>query len=130
MIEIIPAFAEPLAKQFDFVTENDVVYLEMQSFTRHGAKSVIKAEGEEASCLLGKFRSFNWATVEDPVPEDVVILAPDDTEIVLKAQTSRSYRELRIGISQSAALRHLLRSAIKNEKQPNQAGADNSDQLR
>jgi len=121
LIEITPAFVEPIAKRFDFIVTEEAVTLKIQSFTRDRASSVIQISGEPASRLLAEFRGFNWSAIEDPVPEDIVILTPDETEVVLKAQTLHSYRELSIGVSRCAALRHLLKTALNIEKEPNKA---------
>jgi hypothetical protein len=54
------------------------------------------------------FRGFNWGSIEAPLPDDDATRKPDDRQIIFKARTNKSYREVQVRLSDCESLRKLL----------------------
>ena len=116
LVEIVPAFVRPSARRYVFRTDGSLVTLHLTGLGISGIESEKDISGEHAARLLGAFREFDWRAVEDPQPGNgTVILHPDDTEIVLRAQTAAVYKEMVVGYSECTEVRKLLKTIEKEE---------------
>jgi hypothetical protein len=109
LIERIHASKAPTATRYDFTFEGGTVTAQVSTIAESGARSERRRPGETATRLLEIFRKFDWGAIEAPLPDDEGGAAPsDDTEVVIKARTQKSYREAHVRLAQCAALRKLL----------------------
>jgi hypothetical protein len=111
LIEVVHKTEDPGATRYEFTFENGIVSAQVSKIAASGARSERRRTGETASRLLEVLRSFDWGSIEAPLPdEDGRRRIPDDTEVVIKARTQKSYREAHVRLSQCAELRKLLES--------------------
>ena len=109
LIEHIHASAPPTATRYEFTFEGGTVTAQISTIAESGARSERRRPAEVATTLLEIFRKFDWGSIEAPLPDDEGGLKPaDDTEVVFKARTQRSYREAQVRLAHCAALRKLL----------------------
>ncbi|MEO7597335.1 MAG: hypothetical protein ABIV50_00260, partial [Opitutus sp.] len=94
---------------YDFTTQGNLVTAQVSEISKTGARSERRQSPEVAKRLLQVLRKFDWGSIEAPLPDDEPIApAPDDTQIVLKARTAKSYREAQAKLADCASLRKLL----------------------
>src|SRR5687768_9517984 len=94
LIERIHASAPPTATRYEFTFEGGTITAQISTIAESGARSERRRPAEIATTLLEIFRKFDWGSIEAPLPDDDGGLTPtDDTEVVIKARTQRSYRE-------------------------------------
>jgi len=120
LIELNPAFGDPMAKRFTFNLGSSAV-VEIQSIGQSGPGRVSSKTSVEAASLLRAFRSFDWASPENIIAEDEVGITPDEMVVTFKARTPRVYRELRIGLSQSDKIAKLVKAVFGEANQPNKS---------
>jgi hypothetical protein len=109
LIELIHASADPTATRYEFTFEAGTVTAQISKIAASGARSERRRSGEVATRLLKVFREFDWGSIEAPLPdEDGRAPLPDDTEVVFKARTQKSFREAHVRLAQCVALRKLL----------------------
>lgn len=110
LIEMIHAAADPVATRYEFTTETGgAVTAQISTILKSGARSERRRTGESATRLLQVFRSFDWSSIEAPPPDDDgKVPPPDNTEVVFKARTQKSYREAQVRLVNCAGLRKLL----------------------
>jgi hypothetical protein len=116
LIERIHSSADPTATRYDFTIEGNLVTAQVSTISKTGARSERRQTPEVAKRLLQVLQKFDWGSIEAPLPDDEPIApVPDDTQIVLKARTAKSYREAHAKLADCASLRKLLMSldAIK-----------------
>jgi len=109
LIERVHATASPVATLYDFTFEGSTVTAQVSTITETGARSERRRTGAIATRLLEILRKFDWGSIEAPLPDDeggVPLI--DDTEIVIKARTEKSYREAHVRLAHCAAVRKLL----------------------
>ena len=111
LLYAVQAFGEPLARRFDFVEHGGVVSVEIRTFSSAGPRTVVRKEGDEACRLRTVFREFDWNALESPQARPAMF--PDDVALVLKARTSRSYREADAGMAECDALGRLFRAVME-----------------
>jgi hypothetical protein len=115
LIEIVRASADPTATRYDFTFEGRTIAAQISKIAPSGARSERRRSGEIATRLLKVFRDFDWGTIEAPLPdEDGRAPLADETEVVIKARTQKSYREAHVRLAQCAGVRELL-AAIESE---------------
>ena len=116
LIEIRAPSANATAQRYEFTMEGDNVTARISTLSYSGARSEVRRSGETASRLLKLLRGFDWSAIEiPPADETPTGDLPDDTEVVFKARTAKSYREAQVHLADCAALRKLI-TAIKNVK--------------
>jgi len=105
LVEITPQNSAAKAKRYDFEPEGDLMTARISTISASGARSEVRRTGEAATQLLRLLRGFDWASIEGPAPdESPTTEIPDNTEVVFKARTTKSYREVRIGLAACPAL--------------------------
>jgi hypothetical protein len=114
---MIHADSDPVATRYEFTIEGGgSVTAQISTILKSGARSERRRTGETAARLLQVFRGFDWSSIEAPPPDDDgKIPPPDNTEVVFKARTLKSYREAQVRLSDCAGLRKLL-GAIESVK--------------
>ena len=111
LIEKIHPSADPTATRYDFTTEGNLVTGQVSTISKTGARSERRQTPEVAKRLLQVLQKFDWGSIEAPLPDDEPIApAPDETQVVLKARTAKSYREAQVKLADCASLRKLLAS--------------------
>jgi hypothetical protein len=117
LIEMVHATADPIATRYEFTIEGGgSVTAQVSTILKSGARSERRRTGESATRLLQVFRSFDWSSIEAPPPDDDgKITPPNNTEVVFKARTLKSYREAQVQLSDCAGVRNLL-GAIESVK--------------
>jgi len=111
LIEIVRASGDPIATRYDFTVSGASVTAQISTISKSGARSERRRSDESAKRLLQIFQKFDWSSIEAPLPDDEGIAPPrDDTEVVLKARTLKSYRETQVRLADCAAMRALLRA--------------------
>lgn len=111
LIEMIHAASDPIATRYEFTTETGgAVSAQIATILKSGARSERRRTGESATRLLQVFRSFDWSSIEAPPPDDDGKNPPpaDNSEVVFKARTQKSYREAQVRLADCAGLRKLL----------------------
>lgn len=111
LIEMIHAASDPVATRYEFTTETGgAVTAQISTILKSGARSERRRTGESATRLLQVFRTFDWSSIEAPPPDDdgKSPPPPDNTEMIFKARTQKSYREAQVRLSECAGLRKLL----------------------
>ena len=109
LIERVHATDAPVATLYDFTFEGSTVTAQVSTITETGARSERRRTGAIATRLLEILRKFDWGSIEAPLPDDeggVPLI--DDTEIVIKARTEKSYREAHVRLAHCAAVRKLM----------------------
>jgi hypothetical protein len=116
LIEQIHASADPTATRYEFTFEGSSVTAQISTISKSGARSERRRSSEAATRLLQIFRSFDWSSIEAPLPDDEGgVPPPDETEVVIKARTQKSYREAQVRLAQCASVRKLL-AALESVK--------------
>lgn len=116
LIELIRAAGEPTAARYEFTAENGLVTGQVSTISRSGARSERRLTTEAARKILQIFRGFDWGAIDAPLPdEDATVSVPDNTDVVFKARTTKSYREVQVRLSDCAPVRRLLH-AIESAK--------------
>ena len=109
LIELIYPRADPKATRYEFTFEDRVVTATISTISATGARSDRRRAGAVAPRLLQTFRDFDWRSIDAPLPDDDGSdTAPMDTEIVFKARTARSYREVQVRLANCPPLEKLL----------------------
>ncbi|HTO02933.1 MAG TPA: hypothetical protein VL069_04490 [Opitutus sp.] len=109
LIELVYPRADPQATRYEFTFEDRVVTAHLATISATGARSERRRSGEVASRLLQLFRGFDWSSIEAPPPDDDGSeTALTDAEIVFKARTARSYREVQVRLADCPPLEKLL----------------------
>jgi hypothetical protein len=109
LIEVVHLSADPTATRYEFTFEGATVTAQVSKIAASGARSERRRSGEVATRLLKIFRDFDWGTIEAPLPdEDGRAPLADQTEVVIKARTQKSYREAHVRLAQCAGVRELL----------------------
>jgi len=111
LIELDRPNGDPTATRYEFTIEGGSVTATISKISRNGARSERRRSDEAAKRLLQIFRGFNWGTIEAPLPDDdTAVSVPEDTGIILKARTQKSYREVQVWLSDCAPIRKLLQA--------------------
>lgn len=111
LIELDRPTGEPTATRYEFTIESGSVTATISKISRNGARSERRRSDETAKRLLQIFRGFNWGSIEAPLPDDdTAVSVSEDTEIILKARTQKSYREVQVRLSDCAPIRKLLQA--------------------
>jgi hypothetical protein len=111
LIELIHATADPTATRYEFTIEGSLVTAQISTISKTGARSERRQSGEPAKKLLELFRGFDWGSIEAPLPDvDATPRVPDDTQVVLKARTQKSYRETQVKLADCESVRKLLKA--------------------
>lgn len=109
LLELDRAVGDPTATRYEFTVEGGSVSVVISKIAKNGARSERRQNGEIARRLLQVFRGFNWGAIEAPLPDDdTAISVPDNTEVIFKARTPKSYREVQVRLSDCAPIRKLL----------------------
>jgi hypothetical protein len=109
LIELIYPSADPKATRYEFTFENRLVTATVSTISVTGARSERRRSGDLASRLLQTFRGFDWSLIDAPPPDvDGSEVARTDTEVVFKARTARSYREVQVRSADCPPLEKLL----------------------
>jgi hypothetical protein len=116
LIEMVHAASDPTATRYDFTIDGSSVTAQVSTISKSGARSERRRSEEIARRLLQVFRGFDWSSIEAPPPDDDgKVPVPDNTEVVFKARTLKSYREVQVRLSDCAGIRKLL-NAIESVK--------------
>ena len=111
LIERIHATADPTATRYEFTIDGALVTAQISTISKTGARSERRRSGEPAKKLLELFRGFDWGSIEAPLPDDdATPRVPDDTQVVLKARTQKSYREAQVKLADCESMRKLLKA--------------------
>ncbi len=108
VLEISPAFGEPIGYRFEFsdgVPVNGVKTI--YSLRRAPLRTELREE--DAARFRSLLLAFDWNHVENAQDPNVVSMVPDDTGIVFRARLRGIYHEAIIGLSNSSAMERLLR---------------------
>lgn len=109
LIEFVHASADPTATRYEFTFEVGTVTAQISKIAASGARSERRRSGEVATRLLKVFRDFDWSSIEAPLPdEDGRAPLEDETDVVIKARTQRSYREAHVRLAKCVGVRNLL----------------------
>lgn len=111
LIELVHPAADPTATRYEFTIEGPLVTAQISTISKTGARSERRRSGESAKKMLELFRGFNWGSIEAPLPDDdATPRAPDDTQVVFKARTQKSYREAQVKRADCESVRKLLKA--------------------
>lgn len=109
LIELVYPRADPKATRYEFTFEDRVVTATISTISVTGARSERRRSGDVASKLLQTFRGFDWSSIDAPPPDvDGSEATQADTDIVFKARTARSYREVQVRLADCPSLEKLL----------------------
>ena len=109
LIELVYPRADPKATRYEFTFEDRNVSATISTISVTGARSERRRSGEVAAQLLQTFRNFDWSSIDAPPPDvDGSEAAQADTDVVFKARTARSFREVQVKLADFPPLQKLL----------------------